>query len=231
MALRLGLARQAVEEILLRAPATVLGLNGMKLELELLLALGRAEDVRTILNDESVMARKARLPFYDLPAPAGPGGAPLYPVPYHWPAYEWLRLLQAAGVGDYGKALAAVRALRAGFQAELEGLKRQRHRLEGSAGAFVPGLLAGPLPFLPAFTAVSLARLEEQGSALRLQEQFLPAEQADLSVLEGLLALEEGGTEDARSALVEALRTGAATSFAGQPIAAGYLQKGLGRTR
>src|SRR5260370_35550302 len=95
------------------------------------------------------MGRKGRLPFYDLPAPNRPDGTPLYAAPYHWPAYEWLRILQAAGVGDYGRARASVRAIRSGLQAEQEGLKRQLKRLQERVRALVPWLIGARLPYVP----------------------------------------------------------------------------------
>jgi hypothetical protein len=104
MALKLGLARQATEELLLPTPVNLLGPAGIKLELELLLSLGRADDVRTILRDKEVSARKALLPYHDVPAPRKADGTALYPIPYHWPGYEWLNVLQSSAVGDYDQA-------------------------------------------------------------------------------------------------------------------------------
>src|SRR5205807_433765 len=66
MALTLGLARQATDEVLLPAPADLLGAAGMKLELDLLLSLGRVEEVRGILNDETLRASKQGLLYHDL---------------------------------------------------------------------------------------------------------------------------------------------------------------------
>jgi hypothetical protein len=44
-------------------------------------------------------------------------------------------------------------------------------------------------------------------------------------VLEGLLALEQGASDDARSAFLEAQRLGAGTDFAAAPIVGGYLPR------
>src|SRR5262249_11880408 len=91
VAFKLGLARQAVDEILLATPADVLGPAGMKLELEMLLRLGRVDDVRPILADKGLRASKHGLREADVVPPLDRTGRPLYPIPYRWPAYEWLR--------------------------------------------------------------------------------------------------------------------------------------------
>ncbi len=103
MALKLGLARVAADDVLLPAPAELLGAAGIKLELELLLSLGRAPEVRAILRDKGAEASRERLGRYKLP-PLTRDGRVLYEFAYDWPAYEWLDLLTAAAAGDYTRA-------------------------------------------------------------------------------------------------------------------------------
>jgi tetratricopeptide (TPR) repeat protein len=230
MALKLGLVQKAADEILLPSPADLLGAAGVKLELEVLLSLGRVAEVRAILKDEGLRARKQALLFQDLAAPKNPDGTALYAIPYHWLAYDWLYLLQAAAVGDYADARAAVRAIRSGLQAGHDRLKQQLRDFEPRVLRLLPGLFSGPPPFLPAFTAQTLSRLQEETTRLRAGEPSLRSQQADLYVLEGLLALEQGDTSAARAAFVEARKLCAepaanATPFAGGSIAAAYLRK------
>jgi hypothetical protein len=228
MALKLGLARQAVEEILLATPAEVLGPAGIKLELEMLLLAGRIDEVRAILGDPDLEASKHGLRQTELFPPQYGNGRPLYPVPYRWSAFEWLRVLQSAAVGDYAQAHADLRSLRAELAA---GRKRMQDRLAGFddiVRAFLPGLLSGPSPLAPAFAAYNLQQAIDEKEALQLGESALRAQQADLCVIEGLLALEQGNTRAARSALAEATKldaqpAAAPVSFAGAPIAADYL--------
>src|SRR5207247_10323602 len=149
LALKRGLARLAAEEILLPAPADVLGTAGIKLELELLLALGRAEEVRAILNDEGLKASKHGLLYQDLPSPQNLDGSVLYSVPYHWPAYEWLDVLQAAAVGDYAQARGDLRAIRSGLHDGHERLRQQLKDVERRPLMYLPWLLSAPPPFLP----------------------------------------------------------------------------------
>jgi hypothetical protein len=229
-ALSLGLARKAVEEVLLPAPPDVLGPAGMRMELELLLALGRAEDVRSILGDARALAGKKGLGYYDIPARKMTGEGSPPPVPYHWPAYEWLRVLQAGATGDYAEAREDLRTIRAGLRAGHDRLQAQLRDLEYGELGLMPGLFAGPPPFLPAFTARTIHRLHEQRTALQAGEPLLRTHEADLCVLEGLLALEQGDTEDARLAFTMAQQLGeppaaAAVRFAGAAIAADYLPR------
>jgi tetratricopeptide (TPR) repeat protein len=228
MALTLGLPRQALEDILLPAPADLLGPAGLKLELDLLLSLGRVEDVRGILNDETTRAGKHGLAFHDLLPPKNADGGPLYAIPYHWPAYEWLHVLQAAAVGDYVQARGELGAIRAEVQAGHQRMKEAQRDIEQHLLTFVPRLLSGPSPFLPALTVQTLGPYLEHRATLQVGESALLAQQADLCVLEGLFALEQGETDAARSAFAEALRlcdppSGPAVPFAGEPIATRYL--------
>jgi hypothetical protein len=230
MALTLGLARKATDEILLPAPADLLGAAGMKLELDLLLSLGRVEDVRGILNDETMRASKHGLAFHDLLPPKNANGGPLYAIPYHWPAYEWLHALQTAAVGDYAQAREELRAIRSEVQAGHQRMKEGQRDIDRHLWTLVPRLLSGPSPFLPALTVQTLSPFLEHRASLQVGELALLAQQADLCVLEGLLAQEQGDTEAARSAFAEALRlcdppAGPAVPFAGEPIAARYLGK------
>jgi hypothetical protein len=230
LALQHGLARQALDDILLPAPADLLGPPGMTLELELLLSLGRAQEVRDILNDEGFRANKDQLLYLDLPAPKQPNGTALYTIPYHWPAYEWLLALQASAVGDYAQARAALSTIRAGRRHAHERVKRQLREQGHGYLTLLPGLLSGPPVYLPACLAQTARRTQERWAALRAGEVALRTQQADLWVLEGLLALEQGAPDDARLAFAAAQQLaeqppGAAAAFAGGRIAAGYQAK------
>src|SRR5207237_9515393 len=121
-------------------------------------------------------------------------GTALYALPYHWPGYEWLHVLQAAAVGDYGQARGDLRAIRSGLRAGHDRLERQLRGFERGERELLPGLLAGPPAFLPGFTAQILGRLLGDKAALQDGERILRAHQAELCVLEGLLALDQGAT-------------------------------------
>jgi hypothetical protein len=224
-ALKLGLARQAADDILLPYPADLLGLDGIKLELEVLLSLGRAGEVRASLSEEAMAASKHILPYYDLPAPRMPDGTAPYTLRYSLPSYEWLLALAAAAAGDYEQARFCVRELRQGLQAGSERLEQQRQILERGSLELVVGLFSAPAPLQPLFSVKALSMSRQQRAALAASTRSLTAQQADLCVLEGLLALEQGATDDARAAFLEARRLGARAPFAAAPIAGGYLPR------
>jgi hypothetical protein len=228
LALKLGLARQAVDEILLPTAANVLGPDGIRLQLDLLLALGRVEEVRPILNEKGLRASKHGLGYYELAPPGNRGGGSLYAMPYHWPAYEWLHMLEAASVGDYVQARGDLRAARAAQHAEHDQLRQAVGGIERQSWAMLPGVLSGPPLFLPAFLAREVVPALELKMVREAQERALRAQQADLCVLEGLLALEQGEPDEARLAFAQAQELCAgppetAAPFAGRSIAISYL--------
>jgi hypothetical protein len=230
LALRLGLPGLALDDILLATPADVLGAPGMSLQLSLLLDLGRVEEVRPVLEDETLQAHKRGLAHLDLPGPQAPGGGAPYLFPYRWAAYDWLHALEAAAVGDYAAARRALGALRSGLRARRELVRRDLQSIDGLFRTVLPGLLSGPPWYMPAFSARQLLRLDARRALFRDGERTLRAQEADLDVLEGMLALERGDPEAARSAFARAqkLCTGSAGTpvpFGGAPIAASYLGK------
>jgi hypothetical protein len=234
-ALKLGLARHAANEILLQTNPDLLGPNGINLEMELLLSLGRVQEVREILSNKGVRASKHGLGHYDLAPPRGPDGGALYAIPYRWLSYEWLHVLEAAAAGDYAQAQGELRAIRAEVHANQDRLRQQQGVSEPRSLLLLLRLVAESPSFPSAFTAQALGQVFEERRALEAAEPALRAQQADLYVLEGLLALEQGDATAARSAFTAAQEMcaqppNATVPFAGEPIAAGYLSK-LGPSR
>jgi tetratricopeptide (TPR) repeat protein len=208
LALRLGLARLAVDDVLLRSPGQLLRGEGTQLLLQLLLMLGRPEEARVALEDESMQENKPVLGETDIPF-------------YRLPAYEWLRLCQCAAEGDYaGAAEAAGLMRRAVHSADQQGPARLRKELpvvlatEAGLGALPPS----PLPW----RVVRLVREDMRRSAAAAGV-FLHQEQADLRTLEGLLALEQGDAAAAVDSFLQALRSGGNEPFAGRALATAYL--------
>jgi len=204
-----GLAGKALE-VLLASDLAAFGKDGMRLELELLLNTGRAEDVRAWMEEEH----------------KGTLGAAEY--------YRLQAEMEAAS-GDYARADADLeemaRALvpRPGPAALRRGIAQSVGQaiLDGGRQDATPvRLLLGPIN-----------RLEGMRPMLGLATPL--REEADLTALRGLLALEAGHTDRAerlfRQALSvcpddEAAASGAGLDFGGRRVA-GYWLKRLGEQK
>jgi hypothetical protein len=227
LALNLGLTREAMDEIL-SIPGERLGVIGIKMELELLLELGRTEEARARLNEKDLIAFKRNLGFDDIPSPANAAGTPLYPVPYRLPLYDWLRALQTAAVGDYARAEESLRTIHGGLAAAHDLTIQRLRALKKRDEVMIGGMFSGPLIYLPAAIAGMIDQDDHERTDLQTGEGVVRAQQADLLVLVGMLALEQGATGKARSVFTTALKlceqpSGAAVPFAGEPIVSCYL--------
>lgn len=219
LALRLGLAGKAVDEVLLRSHADLYGVEGLRLLLELLLLTGRAQEARDLLDRGELRRNPDGLGFYDL---AGGRG-----WSYRFPAYDWFDLCQTAAVGNYDSASRA--------------LERMRVRMK-QQGEQIGSLLSGAVAWRVASEvglSTDLAALCLRGQAraernlvvgLLLQCQFLRVVRADLHVLDGMLLLERGwpgqaGAQFNRSLALYREAADTAPALAGQPLAISYLER------
>jgi len=211
----LGLARRALD-ILLESKDVLFGIAGAKLQLELLLMTGQAERVRALLDDEALRASRLRLGVFELPPPPGRAAG------YRPPAYEWLLACQAAATGDYNEAEATLAAA----LAPMRTLHEQRQKQLGPAFALALAAELGTFA-QPSHAVVQLfSRYQRE----QLQEgidqvDFLVADEADLSVVAGMLALESGQPRPAALHFKEALSlmSLARAPCAGRPLALAYL--------
>jgi tetratricopeptide (TPR) repeat protein len=236
LALELGLARQAADDVLLPAQEELLGGEGVKLELQLLLLLGRAEEIRNSLYSEGLRITKNKLGVHDIPSPQPDAAVPVYRLP----AYEWLLCLHSAATGDYAVTSESLREIRARMQAasqQLEPLRRRSSQIRDDLYRLIIGELGtGTLPQL--LPTLSLLRAQrEQATALLAndlnalaREPLLRSQQADLLAVEGMIALEQGLPDAARHAFQDALalcppQPNKAAEFAGSRIVRGYLRR------
>jgi hypothetical protein len=191
------------------------------LELLLALQLGRAEQIRSQLLAPENQEHKWNLGYLDVRAPQFPGYAPVY----HLLAYDWLVLLMAAASGDYELANGQLQEIVAQVQAQHGQSHQIVQRGLPLALAAEIGLGAVPQPPLARF----LRRNErEDGVQFLLLTRFLESERADLNVLGGMLALEQGHLHRAENYLTAALhqrRPGIHTTvtFATRAFAETYL--------
>jgi hypothetical protein len=231
MALKLGLGGRALDEVLMKTPAIVLSASEIKLELELLLLMGRLEEARTNIPAREFRAEKHKLPQSLVAAPRDRKGRPHYLLPYRWAAYEWLHVLQSAAVGDYAQAREDLQALRAELATARKEIDMQLEKFDDRLWEFIPGLTAGHAPFLQTLTALDLQRTLAEKQVLELSAATLRAQQADLFTIEGLLALEQGSTDAAFQLFAQADTLGAEPAenatvrSVSAPMAAYYLSK------
>jgi hypothetical protein len=223
LALSLGLPLKALDDVLLRSQVLLFGPEGARLELQLLLLLGRAEEAREKLDDPGVKESRHLLDTIDLPG-VGPHGEA---VVFHFPAYEWLAGCQAAATGDYDRAAAAFAEGATIMSGAIDTqLKKVRLLLLAATPSEV-GLMSAPqASFFPA-----LAAHKDLGPALGLLGELATqrACQADLNVVSGLVELERGRPIMAQRHFEEALQLckpgGLGEYFVGRPLAVSYLQR------
>lgn len=228
---RLGLAKLALEDILMQSTMVLLGGEGIRLEMELMLEMGRIDPVREQLNNPDWQANKQNLGYFDVSAPTDSAASPMYRLP----AYDWLWLCQAAAAGDYDQADEALRALAVDAALPLDGGRgkaRPREEIVELRRAMSQvlsleiALSMNNLNWWPRYIVSSERQLLSEPLA-RLS-RFL-TEQADMQTIGGMLALERGKPQAAREAFEQTLalsRLGGGETHpsVAQPLALAYLQ-------
>lgn len=206
LAFQKGLAGKALD-VLLASDRSAFGNEGMELELELLLGVGRAWDVQKWLNPEHESA-------------LGPS------------AHHWFRARALAACGEYTRAeeecAESARALARGPN-RAESVRLRENMALMIATLVLDGQRSPEASFANALTRVNQAALADQ---LQNLARLLKG-QADLRVLHGLLALEEGEEEEAEFAFRAALElwkdktsaaAGGGLDFSGRIIAQSCLR-------
>jgi hypothetical protein len=184
-ALSLGLTRTALDEVLLVSDVIQFGAEGAKLELELLLTLGRSARLREELHSEEMRQGAARLGTFDLPGQRRPDR----PFVYSFPAYDWFRLLAAAGSGTHAEA----EAILADFDARWRQETLTRTQVAGRAAldlALFDAALALRAETWP--IQVYLRRERDTLALSQVANRIDTQVRADLKALAGALALERG---------------------------------------
>jgi tetratricopeptide (TPR) repeat protein len=183
LALRLGLPGKALET-LERSQVEVFGSAGARLQLELLLMLGRAGEARDKLLDEQMQANGYKLGRFQLPVidSARRGHA------YSLPAYEWLCLCESAANGDYDRAEELLAAM--GERLRVEETRMNLPRLRAALAETV--LTEVGLGSSPTVLSRTVKWLRVGLCAMYAPAAQLPDERADLKTVAGLLALERG---------------------------------------
>lgn len=206
MALEHGLAESALAT-LQQASSLDLGVTGYQMQLELLLNLGRLEEVRGFGWQDA----RGSLGLLQTNA-----------VSPQMPAAEWYRLLLAAASGEYAVARKELDALIAFDPPALQGLLASRQR-----GASLTSVLLTAGQVVPTAKPVAVTALESVERRL-FSDVFLATcighiqQRADLLTIRGILALEAGDTKAAADDFRAALAV--APEFGARPAAERYLE-------
>jgi tetratricopeptide (TPR) repeat protein len=228
IALQLGLPRAALDDVLLPSTVVLFGVEGAKLEFELLLMLGRTTRARQELNEEQFRQNMDRLGVVEMPG-NGMWGQPLI---YRLPADAWNRFLLAAADGDYTEAAEALDTISGRLRDEAAARERNARLFLARAAATEVGLGVRP-EFWRFYTGVAgdprqVLRIVEQVNRTGAQVA------ADVRCLAGLLALERGDPDEATAHFRAALAL-APAAFAGglgfpsEPACRSYLGQITGR--
>jgi hypothetical protein len=201
VALSKGLARVALEDVLMTSPAVLLHGEGICLQVRLQLLLGRTETVRLQLHEPDWQANRAKLGVVTFFTP-GDSTVPTYRLP----GYEWLLLCQAAADGDYAQAEAALQDLIDGLGGKraAEEMRKYQRSLPLVVTSEL-GWSSQPQPWVMSRRTNQERLLQTE--ALKIYSQAV-VQQADLHVLAGMLALERGRPQDAAKSLQTARRLG-----------------------
>jgi hypothetical protein len=181
----LGLARKALE-ILLKSDVLLFGPPGARLQIELLLTTGRAEEARQYLDVEGMRETSGEKQGYFF---------------YRVPPYEWLLACQSASAGDYREARASLRTACTRMRVEASatsGVASTSLPLAVAAEAGLRPLRQHLLFRMVARRSVGKLALWDREALAQLlaHSHSLRAELANLHVVLALLALEQGHPDD-----------------------------------
>jgi hypothetical protein len=223
LALSLGLSLKALDDVLLKSDVLLFGTAGARLELELMLTMGRVEEAGAQLSLPELQEAGQTLGFYDIPGVDVFGQISLR----SFPAYEWLVCCQAVAVGDYDRAAAVLQKMSGQKQTDRTRNLRNLRRMLPALLTTELGAKAQPEGIVFQFMAQND---REQAMELLAQTYRLQGEQADLYVMAGMLDLESGLPQAARPNLEKGLAlypTDAETALfsAGRALARDYLQR------
>jgi hypothetical protein len=222
-ALALGLAEAALDDVLLRSDVVLFGPAGARLQLSLLLMLGRTAEAREMLDSPELRGQQGALEHFDLPGLRWAGRA----LAYRLPAHEWLLTCAAAAAGDYDAAAEALAAMLARMEAQEASA---RARLRAGLAAAVAGEAAVGADPAATFARLTAREARDELTRAYADADLLRVELADLHALAGLLALEQGDTPAAAAHFGKALALarlgdGRALDFPGRAAAAACLRR------
>jgi tetratricopeptide (TPR) repeat protein len=207
LALRMGLGRLALEDVLMPTSIVLLGGEGIRLQVRLQLMLGQLDLVRDQLHSADWKANKANLGLITLEMP-GNTAAPTYELP----AYEWLLLCQTAADGDYDRAQADVKEQLRLMSQQQQQLALSRRELRSRITRILRMEIA--LRATPQIVARGMVEQVRTEMTSQLAEQLRCYDEVEkqhirtgvmLQVVAGMLAMEQGRPQQAKQAFRQAL--------------------------
>jgi tetratricopeptide (TPR) repeat protein len=200
LAVRMGLARLALEDVLMPSSIVLLGGEGIRLQVRLQLMMGQMDLIREQIHNPDWKTNKANLGFIKLEMPGNTVAAP-----YYLPAYEWLLLCETAAAGDYEEAHTVIKEqLRTVSKRQLPSVVRDlRNQMVRMLGLEI-ALRASPQVVVRAL--LQQLRLEMTDHLPRLIELMKEQTrtQVMLHVIAGMLAVERGRPQEAKQAFGQA---------------------------
>jgi tetratricopeptide (TPR) repeat protein len=185
IALSLGLAGTA-QDILLKSSPDLYGPEGVRVLAGLLLSTGQAREAQALLTRAELVQNPGRLGVLEIPSQTVDGQR----IVYRLPAHDWFQFLLAAATGVTDARIPLDR-LQQMVTGEIDGvggfLKQVSVPLTTQVMADVG--LGSTGVILP---RVAIVLQRDQLLRPVLQTRFLAVERADLAVLEGWCALEDG---------------------------------------
>jgi hypothetical protein len=169
------------------------------------------------MDDEDMQALKEKLGSIEIPVLDSAGRRQMYSLA----TYEWLRACQAAATGDYDEAAKNLAKIREMLRTKEETSFLRLRRGIAIAVTSELGLMSRP----ETLTAQILMRNNQDVLVQAYPSiQFLRAQQADLHVVAGVLALEQGLPAEAERHFKNALELCPSdgepiVNFAGRPLA------------
>jgi hypothetical protein len=190
LALELGLAGQALDDVLLRSQPDLYGVEGLRMVLDLFLHTGRVAEARELLDRKEIQHNPNGLGVLDLPGSAGAGQR----WAYRFPAYDWYSICERAAVGDYDHAVSTINQVTS--RMESESAEMHARLTTAVARLVTTDTGAGAIPGGILLRIRVWAELDPV-TAYVLGNEFVPVETADLHAVGGVLLLERGDSEGA----------------------------------
>jgi tetratricopeptide (TPR) repeat protein len=196
LALGMGLARMALDDVLMPSSIVLLGGEGIRLQVRLQLMMGQIDLIREQLHNPDWQTNKNNLGFMKLEMQGNTAAQP-----YFLPAYEWLLLCLTAADGDYDEAQGVIQEQ---IRLVSRGQMAERERILQNSMVRMIGLevLLRASPQVVARTIVQQVRVEmtDQVRDLSQRAKDQARTQVMLQVIGGMLAAERGRPQEAKQA-------------------------------